>query len=89
MNRKKKEVAYCQIDAQMSEKCGITRDYYKSKWEILRSQIMREQALQQKTSSKVSLLHRAYTFSHLGSKTFCLLSANLAAPGNITKNNVS
>ena len=33
----KKEVAYqayCQIDAQMSEKYVITRDYYKSKWEI-------------------------------------------------------
>ena len=30
MNRNKKEVAYCQIDAQMSEKYGITRDYYKA-----------------------------------------------------------
>ena len=25
---KRKEVAYCQMDAQMSEKYGITRDYY-------------------------------------------------------------
>ena len=58
MNRNKKEVAYCQIVAQMSEKYSITRDYYKSKWDILRSQIMKEQA-QQKTSSKVSLLHCA------------------------------
>ena len=31
-NRDKNEVAlYCQIDAEMSEKYGIIRDYYKSK----------------------------------------------------------
>lgn len=63
--------------------------FYKVKCEILRSHIMREQALKQKTSSKVSLLHCAYTFSHRGSKTFCLLPANLATPGNKTKHNVS
>ena len=39
-NRDNKEVAYCQIDKQMSEKNGITRDYYKSKWKILRSQLL-------------------------------------------------
>ena len=66
MNRNKKEVAYCQIDAQLSEKYGITRDYYKSKWEILRSQIMREQALKHKTSSKVSLLYCTYTLLATG-----------------------
>ena len=65
-NRNKKEVAYCQIDAQMLEK--YARDYYTSKCEI-----MREQALKYKTSSKVSLLYCAYTFSHWGSKTICLL----------------
>ena len=37
-------MAYCQVDAQMSEKYGITRDYYKSKWKILGAQFMREQA---------------------------------------------
>ena len=47
VNRGKKEAVYCQIDAQVSEKYGITRDYVKSKWKILRSQIMREQALKQ------------------------------------------
>ena len=67
MSRNKKEVAFCQMDAQMSKKYDITRDYYKSKWEILRSQITREQALKQKTCSKVSLLYCAYTFSHWSS----------------------
>lgn len=28
-------------------------------------------------------------FSHRGSKAFCLLDANLATPGNITRNNTS
>ena len=58
MNRDKKKVAYSEIVAQMSGKHGITRDYYKSKWEILRSKIVRDQALKQKapqTSSKASL----------------------------------
>ena len=32
MNRNEKEVAYCQVDAQMSEKYTITRDNYKIKW---------------------------------------------------------
>ena len=31
MNRDKREVAYCQIDAQMSEKYCTTMDYYESK----------------------------------------------------------
>ena len=48
MNRDKKEVAYSQIDLQMSEKYVITRDDYKSKWKILRSQFMREQALERR-----------------------------------------
>ena len=67
-----KQVAYCQVDAQMSGKYGVTRDYHKSKWNILRLQFMKEQALKQKppkTSSKVSLLHCACTFrtfSHRG-----------------------
>ena len=51
MNRDKKEVAYSQIDVQMSEKYGITRDDYKSKWKILRSQFMREQALERRKKS--------------------------------------
>ena len=59
MNRNKKEVAYCQIHAQMSEKQGITRDYYKSKWEILRSQIIREQALKQRL-----ILKSVYYIAH-------------------------
>ena len=29
------------------------------------------------------------SFSHRGSKTFCLFPTNLATPGNITRNNVS
>ena len=85
-------MAFCQIDAQMSGKYGITRDYSKSKWKILRSQIMRKQVLKQKTpktSSKVSLLHCACSLSLRGSKTFCLLPTNLATPENITGNNVS
>ena len=59
MNRDKKKVAYCEIDAEMSGKHGITRDYYTSKWEFLRSKIVRDQTLKQKsrqTSSKASLL---------------------------------
>ena len=51
MNRDKKELAHCQIDLQMSEKYGITREDYKSKWKILRSQFMREQALERKKKS--------------------------------------
>ena len=62
MNSTKKEAAYCQINAQMSGEYGITRDYSKrskSKWEILRSQIMGKQVLKQKslkTSLKVSIV---------------------------------
>jgi hypothetical protein len=40
MNRNKKEAAYCQIDAQTSEKYSITRDDYKCKCKILKSQFM-------------------------------------------------
>ena len=39
-NRDNKGVVDCQIDKQMSEKYGITRDYHKSNWKILRSQLL-------------------------------------------------
>ena len=89
---KRKQLTVKSINVQMSGKYGITRDYSKSRWKILRSQIMRKQVLKQKTpktSSKVSLLHCACSLSLRGSKTFCLLPTNLATPENITGNNVS
>ena len=48
MNRDSKEVAYSQIDLLMSDKYDISRKDYKSKWKIIRSQFMREQALERK-----------------------------------------
>lgn len=50
MNREKKDIAYSQIDVEMS-KYGITRDDYKSKWKILKSQLKREQAREGKRKS--------------------------------------
>ena len=50
MKRDKKEVVFCQIDAQMSEKYGIIRDYYKLK-QMGNSELTnyREEALKQKS----------------------------------------
>ena len=48
MNRDSKEVAYSQIDLLMSDKYDINREDYKNKWKIIRSQFMREQALERK-----------------------------------------
>ena len=42
MHRDSKEVAYSQIDSLMSDKYDISREDYKSKWKIIRSQFMRE-----------------------------------------------
>lgn len=38
INRDSKEVAYSQIDLLMKEKYDISREDYKSKWKIIRSQ---------------------------------------------------
>ena len=51
MNMDSKEVAYWQIDLLMSEKYDISREDYKSKWKIIRSQFMREQDLVTKRKS--------------------------------------
>mgnify|MGYP000362123405 CR=1 FL=1 len=50
-NRDIKEVAYSHIDLLMSDKYDISREDYKSKWEIIRSQFMREHALERKKKS--------------------------------------
>ena len=51
MNRDSKEVAYSQIDLLMTEKYDVSREDYKSKWKIIRSQFMREQALERRKKS--------------------------------------
>ena len=51
MNKDSKEVAYSQIDLLISNKYDISREDYKSKWKIIRSQFMREQALERKKKS--------------------------------------
>ncbi|XP_068707610.1 uncharacterized protein [Montipora foliosa] len=51
MNRDIKEVAYLQIDSLVSDKSDISREDYKSKWKIIRSQFMRKQALERKKKS--------------------------------------
>ena len=51
MNRESKEVAYSQIDLLVTEKYYISREDYKSKWKIIRSQFMREQALERRKKS--------------------------------------
>lgn len=51
MNRDSKEVAYSQIDLLMTEKYDMSRKDYKSKWKIIRSQLMREHALERKKKS--------------------------------------
>jgi len=51
MNRDGKEVAYSQIDLLTSDKYDISREDYKNKWKIIRSQFMREQALERKKKS--------------------------------------
>lgn len=51
MNRDIKEVAYSQIDLLMFDKYDISREDYKSKWKIIRSQFMREQVLERKKKS--------------------------------------
>lgn len=51
MNRDTKEVAYSEIDLPMSDKYDISREDYKRKWKIIRSQFMREKALERKQKS--------------------------------------
>ncbi|XP_068742354.1 uncharacterized protein [Montipora capricornis] len=51
MNRDSNEVAYFQIDSLVSDKSDMSREDYKSKWKIIRSQFMREQALERKKKS--------------------------------------
>ena len=51
MIRDSKEVAYSQINSLVSDKSDISCEDYKSKWRIIRSQFMREQALERKKKS--------------------------------------
>jgi len=48
MNRDSKEVAYSQINILMFDRYDISQEDYKSKWKIVRLQLMREQALERK-----------------------------------------
>jgi len=80
------------------------RDYYKSKCKILRSKLWWNKAWNKKkypdffesqfiiNNALVWLFviqNNVSSFSHQGSKTFCLLSAHLVTPENTTNNIVS
>lgn len=51
INKDSKEVVYSQIDLLITQKYDISREDYKSKWKIIRSQFMREQALERRKKS--------------------------------------
>ena len=58
----KGEVAYYQIDAEMTEKYDITREDYRSRWNILRSQLFVDKNMQTffPRLLRKSLYHNAY-----------------------------